>query len=145
MRWFSSLAGLFSQSREVLSSDSTEVQLLNTASGPLVCMVWPTGGYGTCTMHQCSAAKVTVLMVMPVGNPDMQSCGVTSSGNLEVAICPCPIVKVTIIMVMSSGNPDVMSCPWKTHASCWISPSMGVTGKPARPTRANHDRQPMTN
>jgi len=29
------------------------------------------GGYSTCIVHQCSAAKVTILMVMSVGNPDM--------------------------------------------------------------------------
>jgi len=42
----------------------------------------------------------------------MQFCAVMSSGNPEVAICPCPIAKVAIVMIMSLSNPDVMSCPW---------------------------------
>jgi len=77
---------------------------------------------------QHSAAKVTILMVMSVRDPDMPY----SDMNPEVAICLWPIVKVTIIMVMSSGNPDVMSCLYD-QVSCWKSLAMGVSGYPSYP------------
>jgi len=78
----------------------TEVQLLSMASAYLTCMVRPMlYGYKACTIHSCPTVKVTIVMVMSVGNLDMQSCSVMP-----------PFVKVTIIMVTSPGNPDVTSC-----------------------------------
>ncbi len=73
----------------------------------MIYMAGPMDGYGTCAIHQHYAAKITVLMVISVSNPDVT---VTSSCNPEVPSV-YSIVKVTIVMVMSSGNWDVMSHP----------------------------------
>jgi len=86
-------------------------------------------------IHQYYAAKVTVLMVTSVSNPDTQSCDVTSSGNPEVAVCPCPIVKVTIVMVTSSCNLDLMSCLWKLTFHAGLAHQLGSL-RNQLPTRA---------
>jgi len=41
------------------------------ASGSLFYMAGPTDGYRTCAMHQHYAAKVTILMVMSISNPNV--------------------------------------------------------------------------
>jgi len=56
-------------------------------------LVGPTGGYNTCTVHQCCAAKVTILMVMSVSNPDMLPFDVMSSCNLEWSSVCVPLSK----------------------------------------------------
>jgi len=57
--------------KEVLSSDGPEVRLLKMASGSSIYTAGPTDGYGACTICQQYAAKVTVLMVTSVSNPDV--------------------------------------------------------------------------
>ncbi len=57
--------------KEVLLLDGPEVWLLNMASGSLIYTAGPMDGYGACAICQHYAAKVTVLLVMSVSNPDV--------------------------------------------------------------------------
>jgi len=122
-----SLAGQREVLFQMVLRFNSSIWLVHTwfAQSGLVC------GYKTCAIHPCYAAKVTIPMVISVIIQMWWSCSMTSPCNMEV-----PSVHALLPRSLLSWWHQQVT--WMTshpshQVSCWMCPSMGVTGATSYP------------